>query len=189
MTGVQTCALPICFPVTIPRGIRSKLNGGGYRGYKDGGIITYPHMAYVGEEGEEAIIPLTKRTRAQQLLEQVAGRLGFDIVPKGRKSAYEPVVRGRTSQSSQAASVSGTSPQQAVIPNKTTKSSQPVNVDNSITIQKLEIHFPKEMAGIGKENARKQALEIMKELRKLMKEEKLRVGDKNRTLEDMILGL
>lgn len=170
-------------------GISNMSKGGGYRGYKDGGIITYPHMAYVGEEGEEAVIPLTKRTRAQQLLEQVSGRLGFDIVPKGRKSAYEPVVRGRTSQSPQSTPVSGTSSQQAVIPNKTTKSSQPVNVDNSITVQKLEIHFPKEMAGIGEANARKQALAIMKELQKVVREQRLRMGEKNLSLDDIILNL
>ena len=222
--------------IPVVGGFLGGLFGGGKaKKYAYGGIITKPHIGIVGEDGEEAIIPLTKRQRglelwveagkrlgvlpfaqggivgtpslsysssnssqkeeltkrtgAQQLLEQVTGRLGLDIVPKGRKSAYEPVVRGVTSQSQQSDTISKNATQQAVIPNKTTKSSQPVNVDNSVTIQKLEINFPKEMAGIGETNARKQALAIVKELQKVVKEQRLRMGEKNLSLEDIILNL
>ena len=209
--------------------------GGKAKKYAYGGIITKPHFGIVGEDGEEAIIPLTKRQRglelwveagkrlgvlpfaqggivgtpslsysssnssqkeelakrtgARQLLEQVTGRLGLDIVLKERKVSHDPVVRDRASQSPQSTYVGETATQQAVIPSKTTKSSQPVNVDNSVTIQKLEIHFPKEMAGVGETNARKQALAIVKELQKVVKEQRLRMGEKNLSLEDIILNL
>lgn len=57
-------------------------------GYANGGIITKRHFAEVGEEGEEVIIPMTKkrRPRAQQLLAYANGVVNKD----GRKYVKEP---------------------------------------------------------------------------------------------------
>lgn len=57
-------------------------------GYANGGIITKRHFAEVGEEGEEVIIPMTKkrRPRAQQLLAYANGVLNKD----SRKYVKEP---------------------------------------------------------------------------------------------------
>lgn len=57
-------------------------------GYANGGIITKRHFAEVGEEGEEVIIPMTKkrRPRAQQLLAYANGVINKD----GRKYVKEP---------------------------------------------------------------------------------------------------
>ncbi|WP_214720727.1 transglycosylase SLT domain-containing protein [Exiguobacterium sp. s192] len=60
-------------------GIRSMIGGGAYLPYKNGGIINRPHMGLVGEDGPEAIIPLSpsKRGRAAHLLTTIGSRLGM----------------------------------------------------------------------------------------------------------------
>jgi hypothetical protein len=45
--------------------------------HADGGIMTKPHMGIVAEAGPEAIIPLTKPSRAKVLWQQVGNIMGF----------------------------------------------------------------------------------------------------------------
>jgi TP901 family phage tail tape measure protein len=52
------------------------------KAYAKGGILTRPHMGIVAEDGPEAIIPLTKPSRAQALWQQVGQMLGF--IPRTR---------------------------------------------------------------------------------------------------------
>lgn len=44
--------------------------------FANGGLVTRPQMALVGEDGEEMIIPLTKKDRGRELLGQAASALG-----------------------------------------------------------------------------------------------------------------
>lgn len=148
-------------------GLKSLSRGGGYKPYANGGFINSPHMGLVGEDGEEAIIPLTKPNRAMQLMKMVGSRLGMNVVP--RTSA--------ASQNLSAQKSSGGSTAKAV------------SVDNSVTIQKLEVNFSKEASKFGEVAARKQALLVMKEFQKLYKEAKLRKGEKDLSLDEMILDL
>ena len=46
-----------------------------------GGIITRPEIALIGEAGQEAVIPLTKRTRGLEVLSMAAETLGASITP------------------------------------------------------------------------------------------------------------
>jgi TP901 family phage tail tape measure protein len=61
-------------------GIKNMSKGGGYKGYANGGIIDKMELAWHGEEGAEAIIPLTKKRkkRGVQLWEEAGQRLGID---------------------------------------------------------------------------------------------------------------
>ncbi|WP_223837350.1 transglycosylase SLT domain-containing protein [Bacillus swezeyi] len=61
-------------------GMRSKRNGGGYRGYANGGLITNEQIARVGEGGKrEWIIPEERGIRGRYLLSQAAQALGLDV--------------------------------------------------------------------------------------------------------------
>ncbi|MCW9548011.1 phage tail tape measure protein [Klebsiella oxytoca] len=44
--------------------------------FANGGLVTRPQMAMVGEDGAEMIIPLTRRERGRELLSQAAASLG-----------------------------------------------------------------------------------------------------------------
>ena len=46
------------------------------KGYASGGILTRPQIAQVAEDGAEAIIPLTDKSRGIPLLQQAADILG-----------------------------------------------------------------------------------------------------------------
>lgn len=64
-------------------GIKSMQNGGGYKPYAKGGVITNDHIARVGEEGKkEVIIPLERyRDRALGLLQYAQNALGVSPEP------------------------------------------------------------------------------------------------------------
>jgi hypothetical protein len=166
-------------------GLISKIPGGdkvieflgGAKKHARGGIINSPHLGMVGEAGPEAIIPLSGNMRgiAGNLLKQTAGLLGFNVSKTGQQvPAYATGGVG----------VGGKLPVKVGNTNKNTPTSQ----DNSVTIQKLEINFPKDMASIGVDAARQQVDFIMKEMKKKMRSERLRQGNKNLSLEDVILG-
>jgi len=60
--------------------------GWGGDGYARGGLIRNPHIAQVGEDGDEAIIPLDKyRNRAVQLWRQTGQELGVKAAPADQK--------------------------------------------------------------------------------------------------------
>lgn len=62
-------------------GIKSMRNGGSYRGYANGGLITHDHIARVGEGGRrEWIIPGERGIRGRYLLGQAANDLGMQVV-------------------------------------------------------------------------------------------------------------
>jgi hypothetical protein len=158
------------------------------------------------------------RDRAKGLFKRTAGILGFNVAQNGSDSTRSPQeamnsmmggsfstyeskdydnydnnnpIDGVDSGSNNPWDLGGgnnTPNPQPQSPESNPNSSTPTSQDNSITIQKLEIHFPKEMAGVGEQSARKQATLLMKELQKLMKEERMRQGNTRLTLEDMILG-
>ena len=61
MTGVQTCALPICGGGTGLEGMSAETLA--LAGLASGGIVTKPTLAMVGEGGgPEAVIPLSQTT-------------------------------------------------------------------------------------------------------------------------------
>lgn len=67
-------------PFNTP-GIRSMAKGGPYKGYKIGDIVTQKQLAWIAEEGPEAIIPLQNhRQRAQQLWTAAGREIGMDPV-------------------------------------------------------------------------------------------------------------
>lgn len=55
------------------------------RGHAEGGFITSPELAMIGERGAELILPLTDRERSMELLSQASGVLGLseEISPSG----------------------------------------------------------------------------------------------------------
>jgi TP901 family phage tail tape measure protein len=61
-------------------GMRSMAKGGAYKGYANGGIIDKMELAWHGEEGAEAIIPLIpkRRDRGIELWEEAGLKLGID---------------------------------------------------------------------------------------------------------------
>ncbi|MCY9198928.1 phage tail tape measure protein [Bacillus atrophaeus] len=60
-------------------GIKSMNRGGPYKGYKIGDIVTQKQLAWVAEEGPEAIIPLkNNRQRALQLHKEAGKKLGVE---------------------------------------------------------------------------------------------------------------
>jgi hypothetical protein len=165
-------------------GLIGKLPGGdkvlqflGVKKHARGGIINSPHLGMVGEAGPEAIIPLSGNMRgiAGNLLKQTAGLLGFNVSKNNQQTpAYATGAVG----------VGGKVPVKVGNTNRNNPTSQ----DNSLTIQKLEINFPREMASIGVDSAKQQAELIIKELKNKMRTERLRRGSKNLSLEDVILG-
>ena len=58
---------------------------GNLPGFAVGGIITRHAAVQVAENGPEAIIPLTDKSRGTELLMQAAQALGVDIIPEGMK--------------------------------------------------------------------------------------------------------
>lgn len=92
-------------------GIRSMMGGGAYLPYKNGGIINRPHMGLVGEDGPEAIIPLSpsKRGRAAHLLTAIGSRLGMT-----QERTVNPLRNLFTTDSSQSSQASTSSPAQFV---------------------------------------------------------------------------
>lgn len=66
-------------PFNTP-GIKSMSRGGGYLGYKTGGLIESEQMAMLGEDGDEMVIPLNKNRRsdAMKLLALTGKMLGAD---------------------------------------------------------------------------------------------------------------
>ncbi|MED2976580.1 transglycosylase SLT domain-containing protein [Bacillus swezeyi] len=91
-------------------GMRSKRNGGGYRGYANGGLITNEQIARIGEGGKrEWIIPEERGIRGRYLLSQAAQALGLDV--------YDPSVQQNDMSSDQVdIATSGQSGGTAVIP-------------------------------------------------------------------------
>lgn len=142
-----------------------------------GGFVTAPHLGIVGEAGPEVIIPLSGNMRniAGGLLQDTASMLGFDVAPKGQG------VETASPSANQAHS-------SAPVRQKAGGGGTPSSIDNSVQISKLEIVMPKEMAGVGEQSARQQATLIMKELQKMMKQERLRSNSKNLSLEDLVLN-
>lgn len=69
-------------------GMRSKRNGGSYKGYANGGLITNEQIARVGEGGKrEWIIPEERGIRGRYLLSQAAQALGLDVIdPSSQQS-------------------------------------------------------------------------------------------------------
>ncbi|WP_250635431.1 phage tail tape measure protein [Bacillus subtilis] len=60
-------------------GIKSMRAGGPYKGYKIGDIVTQKQLAWVAEEGPEAVIPLkNNRQRALQLYKETGKKLGIE---------------------------------------------------------------------------------------------------------------
>ncbi|MDQ7104212.1 hypothetical protein REA38_11690 [Serratia sp. MF2] len=51
--------------------------------YANGGLITHPQTAIIGEDGPEMVIPLTKPARGRELLQEAAGALGTSISNNG----------------------------------------------------------------------------------------------------------
>lgn len=61
-------------------GARSMAHGGGWQGYANGGFVDDKELAWHGEEGSEAIIPLIskRRKRGLDLWEETGSRLGIN---------------------------------------------------------------------------------------------------------------
>ena len=74
--------------------------------HADGGLITKPHLGIVGEDGPEAIIPLSpsRRSRALELWQQAGQWLGVKlhaagaIVSRMQPVSYPPIVRNAEAQ-------------------------------------------------------------------------------------------
>ena len=64
---------------------------GGYRRRAEGGIITRPEYALIGEAGREAIIPLEKQTRGAELWLQAGRELGLISESQTSASTYQNV--------------------------------------------------------------------------------------------------
>ncbi|ATH93298.1 phage tail tape measure protein [Bacillus glycinifermentans] len=81
-------------PFNTP-GIRSMAKGGPYKGYKIGDIVTQKQLAWIAEEGPEAVIPLQNhRQRAQQLWTAAGKEIGMD--PASGSNAEElALLRGQ----------------------------------------------------------------------------------------------
>ena len=57
--------------------------GGGVPAHAEGGFITSPEFALIGERGAELILPLTDKERSQELLRQASGVLGLNSEEDG----------------------------------------------------------------------------------------------------------
>lgn len=136
--------------------------------YASGGFITAPHMGIVGEAGPEVIIPLSgnQRNRALGLLESTSNMLG---VNKKQTNPVSAVKQNAPVNSVKGVSQQGTS-------------------DNSITIESLTVTFPESMSGMDETATKKQALSIMKEMQKIVKQ-KQQVGGKAVSLDSLIMNM
>ncbi|MFN3092736.1 transglycosylase SLT domain-containing protein [Bacillus pumilus] len=71
-------------------GLRSIRNGGAYKGYANGGLITQEQVARVGEGNKrEWIIPEERGIRGRYLLAQAAQALGMDVYDPANASSSE----------------------------------------------------------------------------------------------------
>ncbi|MES9729405.1 MULTISPECIES: transglycosylase SLT domain-containing protein [Bacillus] len=71
-------------------GLRSIRNGGPYKGYANGGLITQEQIARVGEGNKrEWIIPEERGIRGRYLLAQAAQALGMDVYDPGNTASSE----------------------------------------------------------------------------------------------------
>lgn len=61
----------------LPNGL-SGWSPRGARRYANGGLITSPTLAMAGEAGSEMVIPLTRKSRAMQLINQASALIGVD---------------------------------------------------------------------------------------------------------------
>lgn len=87
---------------------RNARSAGGtmYSYYADGGLVTQPHLGVVGEDGPEAIIPLSpsRRSRALDLWQQAGQWLGVRlhaagaIISRMQPVSYPPIVRNAEAQ-------------------------------------------------------------------------------------------
>lgn len=57
--------------------------GGGVPAHAEGGFITSPEIALIGERGAELILPLTDKERSRELLRQASGVLGLNSEEDG----------------------------------------------------------------------------------------------------------
>ena len=160
--------------------------------YARGGFINTPHLGLVGEAGAEVIIPLgsNMRNRAQSLFMQTAGILGYQV-SNGQKDEENssPFIQGISNSNFKQPPPPPTSVGKVFAPavrqQNTESTKTPQTVDNSFTIDKVEIVLPDSMKGVGQDSATKQAEYILKELQKIIKQ-KRQSGGKNLTLEDII---
>jgi len=70
--SAQAAAMP-----SIPTG------GGNIPAHAEGGFITSPELALIGEKGAELILPLTDKERSRELLRQASGVLGLNSEEDG----------------------------------------------------------------------------------------------------------
>ncbi|MGM0967128.1 MAG: transglycosylase SLT domain-containing protein [Bacillota bacterium] len=71
-------------------GLRSMKNGGAYKGYANGGLITQEQVARVGEGNKrEWIIPEERGIRGRYLLAQAAQALGMDVYDPANSASSE----------------------------------------------------------------------------------------------------
>ena len=59
------------------------VGGGSVPAHAEGGFITSPELALIGERGAELILPLTDKERSQELLRQASGVLGLNSEDDG----------------------------------------------------------------------------------------------------------
>ena len=57
--------------------------GGNIPAHAEGGFITSPEIALIGEKGSELILPLTDKERSRELLRQASGVLGLNSEEDG----------------------------------------------------------------------------------------------------------
>jgi TP901 family phage tail tape measure protein len=67
-------------------------NGGGNPGYATGGIVNFKQLAWIAEDGPEAVIPLDGSDNAMSLWQQAGKLLG--IGSDGRESSVDTAMRG-----------------------------------------------------------------------------------------------
>jgi hypothetical protein len=175
--------------------------GGRASQYARGGIINFPHYGLVGEDGPEAIIPLTKKDRGLGLLKQTASILGYNVESKNKSKSPTSNIYGQT------VNISSTSPvptkedvkaisprqyvQQTPPPVRQTSTASAGKVDNSFTIEKVEVRIDGSGMPGGKANmveAKKQAQMMLKEMKKIISEEKSRAQG-TKTLEQIIMSM
>ena len=79
---------------------------GNLPGFAVGGIITRHAAVQVAENGPEAIIPLTDKSRGTELLMQAAQALGVDIIPEGMKQVSYNALNDERAVSSNSSALS-----------------------------------------------------------------------------------
>lgn len=91
LPGILTQAQALARTLSSIRSQNIRINmaasGNAIGGYAEGGIVTRPELATVGEEGPEAIIPLTDPARANEVLAQAGigtGTIVVQIVMDGK---------------------------------------------------------------------------------------------------------